>query len=401
MNLRRLTSLFVIAGFLGASPSVLPLLAAASEEINQLQAEIQNRKAEIEMINNRLEEYKDKIAGYKSQSASLQRDVALLENEIAMRELDIAAAQNEIESEELEIQIIDSDIESTDAKLAKERDLLATMIFELDKHERSGDALQLLVGAKTFDDVFTVAAQLENVNGDLKKALAATQLTKQQLLEVKSERADKLAKLAELELTLEKAVADIEARRNAKLVLIGQTESSEEEYRALLQDLRAEQQGITATIAELQRSIEDRLAEADQSGDTSIISWPLRGIITTTFYDPTYPFRYLFEHSGLDIAVPQGTAIGASAPGVVAWVKTGKQYGNYVMIIHANGMSTLYAHMSRMDVKQDEYVTRGQVIGLSGGKPGTQGAGFSTGPHLHFELRKNGIPVDPMDYLTD
>lgn len=401
MNLRRLTSLFVIAGFLGGSPAVVPLLAAANEEINQLQAEIQNRKAEIESINARLEEYKDRIAGYKSQSASLQRDVALLENEIAMRELDIAAAQNEIESEELEIQIIDSDIELTDTKLAKERDLLSSMIFELDKHERSGDALQLLVGAKTFDDVFTVAAQLENVNGDLKKALAATQLTKQQLQEVKSERADKLADLAELELTLEKAVDDIEMRRNAKLVLIGQTESSEEEYQALLADLRAEQQGITATIADLQRSIEDRLAKADQSGDTSIISWPLRGIITTTFYDPTYPFRYLFEHSGLDIAIPQGTPIGSSAPGVVAWVKTGKQYGNYVMIIHANGMSTLYAHMSRMDVKQDEYVTRGQVIGLSGGKPGTQGAGFSTGPHLHFELRKNGIPVDPMDYLAD
>jgi murein DD-endopeptidase MepM/ murein hydrolase activator NlpD len=69
------------------------------------------------------------------------------------------------------------------------------------------------------------------------------------------------------------------------------------------------------------------------------------------------------------------------------------------MIIHANGLATLYAHMSRLDVVQDQYVTRGQVIGLSGGRAGSPGAGFSTGPHLHFEVREDGIPVDPYKYL--
>jgi murein DD-endopeptidase MepM/ murein hydrolase activator NlpD len=69
------------------------------------------------------------------------------------------------------------------------------------------------------------------------------------------------------------------------------------------------------------------------------------------------------------------------------------------MIIHSNGFATLYAHMSRIDVDVDQYVARGQIIGLSGGRPGTAGAGFSTGPHVHFELRKNGIPVDPGPYL--
>ena len=69
-------------------------------------------------------------------------------------------------------------------------------------------------------------------------------------------------------------------------------------------------------------------------------------------------------------------------------------YGNYVMVIHTNGIATLYAHLSRIDVVADQFVSRGDIIGAVGS------TGFSTGPHLHFEVRLNGIPTDPLSYLT-
>lgn len=384
---------------LNSGGAVVLAESVSADEISELQSEIQNRKAQIESINSRLEEYKKKIAEYSKMASSLQNDIAILENETAMTELDVAATQNSIEEENLHLAILDSNIEDADAKLAKQKELLNELLFEINKQDKQGGTFELIIGARSFNEVFSAASELQSVNTDLRKTLVASQQTKDILEDKKAEREQRLEALSSLQVQLDAKISELDAKISAKEVLNTETRESELEYRVLMSELRQEQQSITQRINQIQDDIESRLAESDEAGETTVISWPVMGRITTTFHDPTYPFRNLFEHSGLDIAVPQGTPIEAAAPGYVAWAQTGRQYGNYVMIIHANGYATLYAHMSRIDVEVDQYVARGQIIGLSGGRPGTPGAGFSTGPHVHFELRQNGIPVDPMPKL--
>lgn len=401
MHLRRTkTKVLSVLTLLGFLFSVSPLSLRAADDVDALQLEIQNRKAEIASINKQLDEYKKKIKEYSAKSASLQNDVAMIENDIAMTELDVAATQAEIDAATLELQIINGQVDEANTKLLKQKDMLGDLVFALHKEDQSGGMLQAFLGAKDVDDIFRAVTDLETVNGDLEKALTATELTKNDLQDSLADQANKLADLQVLQTELATQVDALEGRRNAKLVLAQEAADSESGYRVLMSELREEQQSITARINALQNQVEDQLAATGDPNPASI-TWPVgdHSRITTLFHDPSYPFRHLFEHSGLDIAVPQGTAVEAAAPGVVAWAKTGSQYGNYVMIIHADGLATLYAHLSRIDVQQDEYVERGQVIGLSGGRPGTPGAGLSTGSHLHFEVRLNGIPVDPKKYL--
>jgi murein DD-endopeptidase MepM/ murein hydrolase activator NlpD len=93
----------------------------------------------------------------------------------------------------------------------------------------------------------------------------------------------------------------------------------------------------------------------------------------------------------------------AAAPGIVVKVVRESIYGgNIIYIAHAGSITTVYMHLSKILVRTGDEVSRGDLIGYSGGMPGTPGAGrFTTGPHMHFEVRKNGIPVNPLDYLIN
>ena len=375
------------------------VLAASDGDLSQLQQAINEKKASIDSLNKQLDAYRAKIKTLAGKSASLQNDIALLENETAMAELDLAATRNSIDQETLELRIIDGQIKDTESELAKRRSMLADLLFALNKNDSQG-VLEMVLSSGNISDVFDAAQQLESVNDDMKSALEATKLTRASLADRQSSHEDKVNDLAASAALLQKKSDDLEMHKNAKIVMAEATQESENEYRTLMSELRAEQQSITSEVSSLQGTLEDKLRAYDggATGET-VITWPVHGYVTALFHDPSYPFRNLFEHSGLDIGVPQGTAIEAAAPGYVGRVYKGQQYGYYVLIIHANGFATLYAHMSRIDVEQDQYVARGQVIGLSGGRPGSLGAGFSTGPHVHFEVRLNGIPVNPMPYL--
>ena len=217
---------------------------------------------------------------------------------------------------------------------------------------------------------------------------------------------EKNQQLAALKKDLEDKQQQLQYEQAEKNYLLEETRSSEKAYQNLLQEAKRQAQQAANEIAGLEKTIREKMAQSSKdrlSQSDSTLSWPVTGrVITAAFHDPDYPFRRIIgEHSGVDIRSKQGSPLYAAADGYVARVKfDGSTAYAYIMIIHNDGISTVYGHISGASVAADQYVTKGQLIGRTGGGPGMPGSGpFSTGAHLHFEVRKNGLPVNPLEYL--
>ncbi|MBU0636726.1 M23 family metallopeptidase [Patescibacteria group bacterium] len=129
---------------------------------------------------------------------------------------------------------------------------------------------------------------------------------------------------------------------------------------------------------------------------------PVVGSITYGFHDPNYPYIEFFQHSGIDYDVSQNTKIKAVAGGILIELVKGTigDQASYVTIMHSATLATRYAHLTQINFQIGDKIKQGDIVGLSGGTPGTLGAGkYSNGPHLHFEVWNNGIAVDPQLYF--
>jgi murein DD-endopeptidase MepM/ murein hydrolase activator NlpD len=123
--------------------------------------------------------------------------------------------------------------------------------------------------------------------------------------------------------------------------------------------------------------------------------WPVDGRLLSSFGGRTDPFSGEGAvHTGVDLSAPMGTPVHAAADGIVEHASWGGQYGNLVVIDHGNGMQTWYAHLSRFLVVPGQEIRRGDILGRSGA------TGRVTAPHLHYEVRVGGTPVNPYKYLT-
>ena len=182
----------------------------------------------------------------------------------------------------------------------------------------------------------------------------------------------------------------------------GDLATAREQDQRTLARSRSTQQELEGDISDIQAQVQAQLQAAQPSApagaarrtgpgrELSGIIWPVNGPITSPFCEQR---AWESCHPGIDIAVPAGTPIHAAAAGTVCDRGPESGYGNYTCIDHGGGVSTCYAHQTSISVSVGQHVSQGQVIGIS------DCTGLCFGPHLHFEVRVNGSPVDPMGYL--
>lgn len=240
------------------------------------------------------------------------------------------------------------------------------------------------------------------------------------------------ARLSVLYDQLNQQKSDLDAERLGKQQLLDETHGQEDIYTQLLDESQKQEDQMKSDILTLRNNlgfIEKKIHDLGDKFDPNnykglfnantesvinyinqtkddnsdfYLDWPVspsRGI-AAYFHDASYYAAFGVQHQAIDIRENQGTLIHAPADGVIYKVKDNGFGYSYLIIAHKGGYMTAYGHISEFRVKEGEQVKAGQVVALTGGMPGTKGAGtMTTGPHLHFEVLKGGQHVDPLDYL--
>ncbi|KKU07264.1 MAG: Peptidase M23 [Candidatus Magasanikbacteria bacterium GW2011_GWA2_45_39] len=397
-------SILVLSGFFvagaRADDTSLSVQSAAPDDLEQ---QIKEKQDTIKRLESQINNYQKSIAEKQKESTSLKNQLGLLDAQISKAELDLQLVTAQIAQLELEIKVLSGEISSKNDRISRQQDLLAGLVRALHQEDKI-DYLYILLSEPSFSQFFNQVFYLGELNNQLDQSVRSIEKARDDVQEQHDITARKQELLKNLEVSLEQKRATLDDQKKAREVLLRDTKSSEAKFRTLLAQLRGEFARTDQEILDLNRKLRERLlshGDVNEQG-VLVLSWPIPAIkgISAYFHDSSYPFRYLFEHPGIDLPTKVGTPVAAAAPGVVAWVRTTRFYGNNIMIAHRVNVNTIYAHLSNFNVKEGDYVKRGDIIGYSGGASGMQGAGLSTGAHLHFEVRENGLPVDPMRFLT-
>jgi murein DD-endopeptidase MepM/ murein hydrolase activator NlpD len=376
----------------------------------EFDGEVADSLATVQQLADALGENADQQSQIESQIEASQAQLDALDQELGQRDSDMAATQQRIEAEQ-------ADIASLARQLYEEPDSLALRLLQADS---VGDLLtrasDLTAAALRADSLRQqVSSDLDQLHQDQSDSQNARAQQAQAQADLAA-AVDRLRALAlQEEETADKLQSAIHHARSAldraskrKKVSLAQD---------VAEDLQEQEQELAATTEQQvwqQQQLRESLGQAEDPGpgpgpgpgasqlgtSGAPFAWPLRGAVVTQGFGPTSlwlePAMFGFDHfhTGIDLASADTTVM-AAAGGVVVAVGSGSSgYGTYVIVDHGGGLLTLYGHLATAMVRIGDRVGPGQQIGVEGS------TGTSTGVHLHFEVRLNGSPVDPVPYLA-
>lgn len=374
-------------------------------EIVNLNVQIDLQKKQINDLRKRQQDYQIQIKTKQNDQINLNKQLDIIDNKLAQTTLDIESTNLEIDKTSLEMRKLEIDSINLDKKIDEQKQHIANLIRNLYQQDQIS-SLEILLLNNSLAEFLNQVKYLESTN---QKVVEGVELLKENKLQLENNKLtleQKTKEMINLKISLEEKKNNLAYEQDNKTYILEETKSSEKQYQSLLLAAKREQQQAETEINRAEQLIRQKMSEKDKNklnNGNNTIAWPItKSVITATFHDADYPYRRLIgEHSGVDMRAKQGTSIKSAADGYVAKVKfDGNKNYAYIMIIHGNGLATVYGHVSAVYVLADQYVKQGQLIGASGGMPGGVGSGgFSSGPHLHFEVRLNGLPVNPSNYL--
>ncbi|MBA2327710.1 MAG: peptidoglycan DD-metalloendopeptidase family protein [Actinobacteria bacterium] len=346
--------------------------ASAEETLAVAQLkEIQGRRAELEAVADALDAQISEATG-RQQAA--QREV----DRIAA---DVAALQLEIDRLQAEIDASKGEFENSAATLYRNAgtgsQVMSVLAFQ--NNPRKGITASRYLGDVARD----AQAQIDHYDALQDDVDAAQELLEEQQAAAEKARAVAEAQRVEVERLRaehEPARAAAEAEEASEAQLLATISSQKDSWEAQLAALQAEQAALSQGVS--------------RGSGNGRLKWACDGSVASGFGYRVHPISGTRRlHTGVDISCSYGQPISTGGDGTVLEAGPRGGYGNAVLVDHGDGLATLYAHQSRVAVSPGQQVTTGEVIGYVGS------TGYSTGPHLHWEVWVNGTPVDPMGYV--
>lgn len=393
---------------LGVLAGLVSPAGAAAPQPEQRQRDI---AAEVRRLREQIGEAADQEASLLAELNVSRRTREQLDAEVASLDAAIAASQDQLAQLDAEVAAaFTAEARAEAAVVAAERDLdEATELLREQavrafmRYGNTPSVNELVLGVDDVNDlpriyayVDAVAERQAAVVEHHRRLQEDTTVLRARAAEAKSavaaHQAEVKARTTELEATRARqdaARAEVAAEAATEQRLLAQVQAKRGDYERRVSQLERESNEIAALLRRRQAS--QRVTPSGRG----VLAYPLASPVVTSSFGyrihPIYGNQRL--HAGIDFRAPTGTAVYAAGAGVVAYAGWMRGYGNTVVIDHGGALATLYAHNSKLTVVTGETVTRQERIALAGS------TGNSTGPHVHFEVRVNGAPVNPLSYL--
>jgi murein DD-endopeptidase MepM/ murein hydrolase activator NlpD len=368
------------------------LLFASSitDQINQKNSESDSLQSSISQI-------QGDIKQKQSQAASLANQVAIFDDEIKKNQLQVDKKKADISSTNLQIQQTQASITDAQAQIAHQKNVLAEYIRTLN-YSDDVSSVQLLFSDHSFSDILNNMQNIETVQGSVKDSLDTIKVLESQLNFKNQELQTTKTNLEKQKKDLDFKVSELKGSQQEKQELLDVTKNDEAEFQKKLAEAKSDYNQKESEIAALERKLrEDNTHYGTSQPYTSGFVWPLpvgMGIITCSFHCAGY-FSGM-THTGTDLGAPKGTPIYSATTGTVVHAGWGKSHGGYgfYAAIQSGNLLLIYGHMleGSIPVSVGQNITTGTRIGSVGL------TGMTTGYHLHFEVRSNGVPVNAMNY---
>ena len=373
-----LMALLMIGGVL---LSALTAFAITQSEVNALK----NKVAEATAKKNEL---KKQISAISGDISAIERQIALLDNQIEAQEEELAVQEELLEH--LTVLIDEKTIELADSenRQAAQYERMKERIRFMAEHGNAS-YLSILLSADSFSDflnrwevVSQISVRDEQLFEELKAIRDRVTVEKQELETTKQEA-------EALKAQMEGNKADLESQRAAQEKKHKEAEDAKNAANTAYANMIEREDEL---MEQYKKAAAELAAQKTYVGGTFM--WPLpaaNNVVTCKWGMRTHPVTKKYKlHTGIDLRASKGTKIYAANAGTVTTAGYNSAYGYYVVISHGGGVATLYAHMSKMAVSKGQKVSQGTIIGYVGS------TGYSTGPHLHFEVIKNGDYVNPI-----